>query len=47
MIERAEVVVEIVLTSGAIIALDTAEVAAATPRILDRYRVIRDRSPGL
>ncbi|MEZ4360760.1 MAG: serine protease [Kofleriaceae bacterium] len=47
MIERAEGVVEIVLTSGAIIALDTAEVAAATPRILDRYRVIRDRSPGL
>lgn len=47
LIEAAQGVVEIVLTSGAIIALDTEEVKAATPRILDRYRVIRDRSPGL
>jgi S1-C subfamily serine protease len=47
LIEGARGVVEIVLTSGAIIALDTEEVKAATPRILERYRVIRDRSPGL
>lgn len=47
LIEGAKGIVEIVLTSGAIIALDTEEVKAATPRILDRYRVIRDRSEGL
>lgn len=47
LIEQAQGIVEIVLTSGAIIALETEEVKAATPRILDRYRVIRDRSPGL
>lgn len=47
LIEGAHGVVEIMLTSGAIIALDTDEVKAATPRILDRYRVIKDRSPGL
>jgi S1-C subfamily serine protease len=46
-VEAARGIVEIVLTSGAIVALDTEEVKAATPRILDRYRVIRDRSPGL
>jgi hypothetical protein len=47
LIEGAHGVVEIVLTSGAVIALDTEEVKAASPRILERYRVIRDRSPGL
>ncbi len=47
LIEAATGIVEIVLTSGAIIALDTEEVKKSKPRILDRYRVIRDRSPGL
>jgi PDZ domain len=47
LVEAARGIVEIVLVSGAVIALDTAEVKAATPRILERYRVIRDRSPGL
>jgi S1-C subfamily serine protease len=47
MVESSKGVVEIVLTSGAVLAFDTEEVKAATPRILDRYRVIRDRSPGL
>ena len=39
-------VVEIQTTSGGVIMLDAAEVKRATPRILERYRVPRDRSPG-
>ena len=39
-------VVEITTTSGGVIMLDAGEVAAATTRILERYRVPRDRSPG-
>lgn len=37
-------VVEITTTSGGVIMLDAAEVAKATPRILERYRIPRDRS---
>jgi S1-C subfamily serine protease len=47
MVESSKGIIEIVLSSGAVLAFDTEEVKAATPRILDRYRVIRDRSPGL
>ena len=36
-------VVEITTTSGGVIVLDTAEVARAQPRILERYRIPRDR----
>lgn len=39
----ADGVVEITTTSGGVIVLDTAEVAKATPRILERYRIPRDR----
>jgi len=38
-------VVEITTTSGGVIMLDAAEVARAMPRILERYRIPRDRSP--
>lgn len=40
-------IVEIETSSGGVIMLDAAEVRAATPRILDRYRIPRDRSVGL
>jgi hypothetical protein len=40
-------IVEIQTSSGGVIMLDAAEVKAATPRILDRYRIPRDRSVGL
>lgn len=40
-------VVEIETTSGGIIMLDTDEVRRATPRILARYHIPRDRTPGL
>jgi len=40
-------IVEIQTSSGGLIILDAAEVRAATPRILDRYRIPRDRSDGL
>jgi S1-C subfamily serine protease len=40
-------VVEIQTTSGGIIMLDADEVRKATPRILARYRIPRDRTPGL
>ncbi|MEZ4400094.1 MAG: serine protease [Kofleriaceae bacterium] len=36
-------VVEITTTSGGVIMLDSAEVARAQPRILERYRIPRDR----
>ena len=47
LIEAAQGVVEIVLTSGALLVFDTEAVRASSPRILERYRVIADRSPGL
>jgi S1-C subfamily serine protease len=37
-------VVEITTTSGGMVMLDSEEVARATPRILERYRIPRDRS---
>ena len=40
-------VVEITTTSGGIIMLDADEVRKATPRILARYHIPRDRTPGL
>jgi hypothetical protein len=40
-------VVEIETTSGGIIMLDADEVRRATPRILARYHIPRDRTPGL
>ena len=40
-------VVEITTTSGGMIMLDADEVRRATPRILGRYHIPRDRSPGL
>ena len=40
-------VVEIETTSGGIIMLDADEVRKATPRILARYHIPRDRTPGL
>ncbi len=39
-------VVEITTTSGGVIMLDANEVAKSAARILERYRVPRDRSPG-
>ncbi|KAB2896157.1 MAG: serine protease [Kofleriaceae bacterium] len=36
--------VEITTTSGGLVMLDSEEVARATPRILERYRIPRDRS---
>ena len=46
-IDAATGVVEITTTSGGVIMLDAAEVHKATPRILERYRIPRDRSPNL
>jgi len=40
-------VVEITTTSGGMIMLDADEVRKATPRILARYHIPRDRTPGL
>jgi S1-C subfamily serine protease len=40
-------VVELTTTSGGMIMLDADEVRRATPRILTRYHIPRDRSPGL
>jgi S1-C subfamily serine protease len=40
-------IVEIQTSSGGVIMLDADDVRAATPRILDRYRIPRDRSIGL
>jgi len=40
-------VVEIVTTSGGMIMLDAEEVRKATPRIMARYHIPRDRTPGL
>ena len=46
-VEAASGLVEIQTSSGGVVMLDSAEVAAAMPRILDRYRIPRDRSGGL
>src|SRR5260221_11797827 len=40
-------VVQITTTSGGIIMLDADDVRRATPRILARYHIPRDRTPGL
>jgi S1-C subfamily serine protease len=40
-------VVEIATTSGGLIVLDADQVHKATPRILARYHIPRDRTPGL
>ncbi len=44
-ITAATGIVEITTTSGGVIMFDAAEVARATPRILERYRIPHDRSP--
>ncbi len=46
-LEAATGVVEITTTSGGVIMLDAAEVARSAPRILERYRVPRARSPEI
>ncbi|MCA9675626.1 MAG: trypsin-like peptidase domain-containing protein [Kofleriaceae bacterium] len=40
-------IVEIQTSSGGVVMLDTEEVRKATPRILERYRIPKDRSAGL
>jgi len=45
-LDAAQGVVEVTTTSGGVIMLDTVAVANATTRILDRYRVPRDRHLG-
>jgi len=47
IVDRATGLLEIRTTSDGVIVLDTAEVRTATPRILERYRIARDRSPDL
>jgi S1-C subfamily serine protease len=44
---QASGVLEVSTSSGGIIMLDADEVRRATPRILERYRIPRDRSVGL
>jgi S1-C subfamily serine protease len=46
-LSSARGVVEIVTTSGGMIILDADEVRKATSRILTRYHIPRDRTPGL
>lgn len=46
-LSAARGVVEITTTSGGMIMLDAEEVRKATPRILARYHIPRDRTPGL
>ena len=46
-LSAARGVVEIVTTSGGMIMLDAEEVRKATSRILARYHIPRDRTPGL
>jgi S1-C subfamily serine protease len=46
-LSNATGVVEIVTSAGGVIMLDAAAVAAATPRILGRYHIVRDRSNSL
>lgn len=47
LLDRASGVVEIRMTSGAILVLDADAVAQSTSRILERYQVPADRSAGL
>ncbi|MGE5185389.1 MAG: S1C family serine protease [Acidobacteriota bacterium] len=47
LLSSAHGVVEITTTSGGMIMLDADEVRKATPRILARYHIPRDRTPGL
>ncbi|MEO8552992.1 MAG: serine protease [Kofleriaceae bacterium] len=47
MLTTAHGVVEITTTSGGMIMLDADEVRKASPRILARYHIPRDRTPGL
>ncbi len=46
-LSAARGIVEILTSTGAVIMLDSEAVRAATPRILARYHIPRDRSPGL
>jgi S1-C subfamily serine protease len=46
-LSAARGVIEIATTSGGLIVLDADEVRKATPRILARYHIPRDRTPGL
>jgi hypothetical protein len=46
-LSSARGVIEIETTSGGLIILDADEVRKATPRILTRYHIPRDRTPGL
>ncbi len=46
-ISAAHGIVEIHTSSGGVLMLDTDEVRRANPRILERYRIARDRSPDL
>ena len=46
-LSTARGVVEIETTSGGMIMLDAEEVRKATPRILKRYHIPQDRTPGL
>lgn len=46
-LDAARGVIEITTTSGGMIMLDADEVRKATPRILTRYHIPRDRTPGL
>ncbi len=46
-LSAARGVVELTTTSGGMIMLDAEEVRRAQPRILERYRIPRDRTPGL
>ncbi|MEM6929419.1 MAG: serine protease [Myxococcota bacterium] len=47
LVEGSTTIVEIVTTRKGVAVFDPAEVAAATPRILERYRIPRDRSAHL
>lgn len=46
-LDAADGISEIVTSSGGVIMLDATRVRAAMPRILERYRIPRDRSSGL
>jgi len=46
-LSNAHGVVELETTSGGLIILDADEVRRATPRVLARYHIPRDRTPGL
>lgn len=46
-LSNARGIIEITTTSGGMIMLDADEVRNATPRILERYHIPRDRTPGL